>query len=174
MVDPPMTQAMLQSALRQGTPKKVLMQRLLHEFMIWHASLLRGIIKRQQHPNMTIARQLSDLDQREWREQRRQQKMEAKRRMERGALLHKQTESGKRKFEDMSATEQQVLEDFRTQKSKDEYEKVCAKKPPHLIGKMMHVDMGSATEQTTTTEAKDEPASSSSAWVSKPETSGPP
>ena len=74
----------------------------------------------------------------------------------------------------MSATEQQVLEDFRTQKSKDEYEKVCAKKPQHLIGKTMHVDMGSATEQTTTTEAKDEPGASSSAWVSKPETSGPP
>ena len=103
----------------------------------------------------------------------RQQNMESKQRMERGALLHKQTESGETKLEDMPATEQQVLEDFRTQKSKDEYEKLCAKKR-NLSFKIMRVESGSATEQTTTTEAKEKPGASSSAWVSKPETSGPP
>ena len=38
-----------------------------------------------------------------------------------GASLAEQRDSNKRKFDDMSATEQQILHDFDTQKAKKRY-----------------------------------------------------
>ena len=67
---------------------------------------------------MAIARRLSDLDEKQWQQQRREKMWEVKQQITEGEFLAKQRDRGKRKFEDMSATEQQVLEDFDTQKSK--------------------------------------------------------
>ena len=78
---------------------------------------------------MTIARRLSDLDERKWQQQRRQNKSEAKQRIKDGEFLAKQRDRGKRTFEDMSATEQQLIEDYETQKSSREYEALRVKKP---------------------------------------------
>ena len=107
---------------------------MLEEFVNWHVSLLHSLLERQQHPDVIVARsnavilanRLSDLDQHEWPKQRRQCKMKAKQRMDHGAFLVEERDPGKRKFDDMSATEQQTLEDFETKKSRRMYEARCA------------------------------------------------
>ena len=116
---------------------KALLQNMLEEFMTWHASLLRSLLDHKQHPDVIMARKLSDLDQSEWQRQRRLWKKEAKQRMNYGASLAEQRDSNKRKFDDMSATEQQTLHDFDTQKAKKRYEATCAKKTPQFRGKML-------------------------------------
>ena len=54
-----------------------------------------------------------------------------------GIHLAKERDSSKRKFEDMSATEQQTLEDFDTNKSSKRHESACAKKLPFFRGNML-------------------------------------
>ena len=41
---------------------RALLQNMLEEFMDWHSSLLQSILERQQDPDMTTARKLSDLE----------------------------------------------------------------------------------------------------------------
>ena len=120
-----------------NAPTKALLQDMLEEFMTWHASLLQSLLDHKQHPDVIMARKLSDLDQSEWQRQRRLWKKEAKQRMNYGASLAEQRDSHKRKFDDMSATEQQTLHDFDTQKAKKTYEATCAKKNPQFRGKML-------------------------------------
>ena len=62
--------------------------------------------------------------------------MKAKQRMNYGASLVEQRDSRKREFDDMSTAEQQILEDFETQKARKMYEAACVKKP-HFCGKML-------------------------------------
>ena len=129
---------LLDVPLRQKkTANKVLLQNMLEDFMTWHASLLQSLLERQQHPDMTTARRLSDLDQKQWRAERQQRKWEANQRVGQGKFLAEQRDSGKRTFEDMSATEQQVLEYFDTRKSKKQYEQARLKKLPIFNGKML-------------------------------------
>ena len=104
--------------------------------MTWHVSLLQSLLEHQQHPDVIMARRLSDLDQKEWQRQRRLSKMKAKERMNHGAFLVEQRDSPKRKFDDMSTAEQQILEDFETPKARNLYEAACVKKQ-HFCGKMM-------------------------------------
>ena len=104
--------------------------------MTWHVSLLQSLLEHQQHPDVIMARRLSDLDQKEWQRQRRLSKMKAKERMNHGALLVEERDNHKRKFDDMSTEEQQMLEDFETPKARKLYEAACVKKP-HFCGKML-------------------------------------
>ena len=78
---------------------------------------------------MAIAIKLSDINEGEWRKQRRQLKYEAKQRLEDGKQLSKQKETGKRKWDEMSSTEKQCIEDFETNKTKKTYEATLIKKP---------------------------------------------
>ena len=116
---------------------KALLQNMLEELMHWHASMLRSICNRNDHPDMAIQRRLSDLDQEQWRQQRRFLKNDAKQEMKHGEFLAKQRDSGKRKFEDMSATEQQTLEEFETNKSKRRHEAMRVRKLPYFHGEMI-------------------------------------
>ena len=75
-----------------------------------------------------MARKLSDLNQGEWQRARRQCKMEAEQRLDNGAFLAEQRDSGKRKFNDMSAAEQEMVEDYDTQKASKKYAAACTKK----------------------------------------------
>ena len=124
---------LLDLPMRTNAPTKALLQNMLEEFMTWHASLLQSLLEHQQHPDVIMARRLSDLDQMR-NELWRLCKMKAKQRMNYGASLVEQRDSRKRKFDDaslaeqrdsrkrtfddMSATEQQILEDFDTQKAR--------------------------------------------------------
>ena len=61
----------------------------------------------------------------------------AKQRFNEGVRLSEQRDSGKRKFENMSATEQQILEDYDTRKTQKEHAKASGKKLPQFRGKMI-------------------------------------
>ena len=101
---------------------------MLEEFMTWHASLLQSLIQRHNRPDVIMARKLSDLTLGEWQRVRRQCKMEAKQRLDNGAFLAEQRDSGKRNYDDMSATEQEMVEDYDTQKATKKYAAACKKK----------------------------------------------
>ena len=77
---------------------------------------------------MAVARRLSDIDEGEWREQRRQLKCDAKQRMKDGARLLKEKETIKRTWDDMSSTEKHLIADYVTDKSKKAYEATLIKK----------------------------------------------
>ena len=83
---------------------------------------------KKEHPNMAIAKRLSDIDEGEWREQRRQLKYDAKQRIKDGARLLKQKETSNRTWDDMSSTEKHCTEDYVTDKSKKAYEAILIKK----------------------------------------------
>ena len=71
--------------------------------------------------------------------QRREEKKEAQQRLQEGARLSEQRDNGKRKFEKMSATEQQILEDHDTRKTHKQYAKAAGKRFPEFRGKMIPV-----------------------------------
>ena len=55
--------------------------------------------------------------------------------LKQGQRLSAARDRGKNKFEEMSATQQQVVEDFDTGKCRKQYGEACAKKMPHFSGK---------------------------------------
>ena len=113
-------------------PTRALLQNMLEEFMTWHASLLIYLLEGQRQPGMDTQRKLSDLGQKEWRAERRSKKEETRRQLRQGARLAKLRDSGKRKFDNMSATEQQVLEDYDCNRLKRRYEQHRIQKPQHF------------------------------------------
>ena len=129
--------ALLDVSLRRKAPSKAMLQNMLEELMTWHASLLQSILEHQNHSDMANARKLAALDQTVWRMHRRERKKEAQQRMVQGSRLVKERDSSKRNFEDMSAAEQQVLEDFDTGRSAQRHAKECEKKLPCFRGKML-------------------------------------
>ena len=123
--------------LGRRAPDKAMLQNMLEDLMIWRASLLQSILDHQRHPDMQIARRLSSLDHKVWQKQRRERLWEAKRQMAQGARLQKQRDSGKRTADNMSATEQPVLEDFETKRTERRYSEAVVKKMPRFQGKML-------------------------------------
>jgi len=111
---------------------RALLQNMLEELMTWQALLLQWLLERQQHPNMITAQRLSDLDQKEWQTQRRRKKNEAQQRLSQGARLATLRDSGEKEFDDMSATEQQVLEDFECKRLQTRHEELRIQKPGHF------------------------------------------
>ena len=110
---------------------------MLEELMTWHASLLQSLLDREKNSDMKHARRLSALNEQKWQMQRREEKKKAKQRLDEGDRLSKQRDSGKRKFEDMSAIEQQILEDYDTRKTHKEHAKASGNTLPQFRGKMV-------------------------------------
>ena len=106
---------------------KALLENMLDELMQWHSSLLEYIVQKKEDPNMAIAKRLSDIDEGEWREQRRQLKCDAKQRMKDGVRLLKEKRTLKRRWDDMSSTEKHLIADYVTDKSKKAYEATLIK-----------------------------------------------
>ena len=75
-------------------------------------SFLQWLVTRQKHPNTILAQKLSDLNQKQWQAERRRRKEDAQRQLRQGARLAKLRDKGQKRFHDMSATEQRVLEDY--------------------------------------------------------------
>ena len=141
---------LLDLPLRRKTPTKALLQNMLEEFMTWHASLLQSILERQQHPDMIEAHKLSALDQKPWQKQRRQRRYEARQRLNQGTFLARARDSGKRKFEHMSATEQQVIQDYETHKIKRQHDEAEAKRMPRFHGKKLKLSATTSPNATDT------------------------
>ena len=121
--------------LLRKPPTKALLQSLLEGFMTWHASLLRWLLEQQDSPCTKTAQKLSALDQQDWQAKRRRSKAEALKRLKEGEHLAALRDNGKRKFDDMSATEQQTVEDFDCGKLTKRHDQLRIQKPDRF-GKM--------------------------------------
>ena len=117
--------------------KQHTLQDMLERFMRWHADLLQWLLELQRHPNTIVAQRLSDLNQKQWQAERRRNKSEAQWRLRQGVRLATHRDSKKRSFDDMSATEQQVLEDLDIDKLRKQHEKLRAQKLGNLRRQML-------------------------------------
>ena len=100
--------------------------------MTWHAAMLDYILEIKKDPAMAMAIRLSDLNEKTFVEERRQLFANAKQRLRDGALLAEQKELGQINWDDMSATEQHLVEDFETKKLERDYEATKVKKPRYM------------------------------------------
>ena len=108
---------------------RALLQSMLDEFMTWHCSLLQYIVQCKAHPDMAVAKKLSDPKEDVWREQRQRELRQARHRLKDGACLSKQKNTGKLVWYKLSSTEKQLIEDYETKKSKRQYDTLLVKKP---------------------------------------------
>ena len=129
--------AIMDLPLRAKAPTKAMFQNMLEDLMTWHASLLQSLLDREKHPDINHVRRQSALNEQTWNMQRREDKRTAKERMNEGARLIEERDSRKRKFQHLSATEQQILEEYDTGKTHKEHEKASGKRLPQFRGKML-------------------------------------
>ena len=128
---------LLDVPLRQKPLTIPKLQSMVQELMTWHASMLQSILDRQQHPGMADAHRCGAKDQNEWRRHRREEKSKAWVDLREGQNLAKERDSGKRKFDTMSATEQQLLEDYDWDRLKKRYKETKIEKMPPFRGKKL-------------------------------------
>ena len=117
--------------LRRQPGEAAHLQNMLEEFLIWHSSLLQWLTKRQKDPKTIMAQKLSDLDQKQWQAERRRRKYEVQEQLREGAHLAELRDSDRKRYHDMSATEQRVLEDFECGKLRKLHDEVRVRKPEH-------------------------------------------
>jgi len=109
---------LLDAPLRRTPPPKALLQNMLAEFVMWHSSLLKWLLAREKDPNMPVAHQLSDPKLKPWRVDRQRQKWKAQQELQQGAHLAELRDIDRKRFPEMSATEQRPLQEFRDGKLK--------------------------------------------------------
>ena len=120
---------LLDASLLRHPLQSAAMETMLEELMIWHACLLQWLVERQNDPNTIIAQKLSDLDQKQWQTERRCRKLELQKQLRQGAHLAELKDSNRKRFHDMSATEQRVLEDYDCGKLQKRHDDVRVRKP---------------------------------------------
>ena len=120
---------LLDAPLQRQPPQRAAMEMMLEELMIWYARFLQWLVERQNEPNTIIAQKLSDLDQKQWQIERRRRKSEVRQQLRQGAHLAELRDSNKKRFHDMSATEQRVLEDYDCGKLQKGHDDVRVRKP---------------------------------------------
>ena len=105
------------------------MDSMLEEFLEWHASLLKWLSNLQNDPNTIVAQKLSDPNDKEWQAERRRKKANIHQQVHQGKVLLNLRDTRKKRFHDMSATEQQVLEDYETGKLRKLLDEIRIRKP---------------------------------------------
>ena len=105
------------------------METILEELMMWHASLLQWLDKRQNHPNTIIARKLSDPNEKLWQACRRRRKLQLEQHLRKGAYLAFLRDTNVKRSRDMSAIEQRVLEAYDTGKLQKRNDDARIRKP---------------------------------------------
>ena len=120
---------LLDAPLLRHPLQRAAMETMLEELMMWHASLLKWLDNRQNDPNTIIARKLSDLNQKQWQAERRHRKLELQQQLRQGAHLAKLRDTNRKRFHDMSATEQRVLEDYDCGKLQKRHDDMRVRKP---------------------------------------------
>ena len=114
---------------RSRVSLQVLLQDLLEELMIWYASVLKCLVEHSKDPKTILARKLSDLNQKPWQAERRNKKTEAREQMRHGKHLAELRDSDRKRFHELSATEQRDLEDFECGRSKKRHDELRIRKP---------------------------------------------
>ena len=105
------------------------MDKMLDEFLKWHASLLKWLSNLQNNPHMSVAQKLSDPNQKEWRAERRRKKKDIEQQLRQGAWLANLRDTHVKCFHDMSATEQRLLEDYDAGKLRKRHDEVRIRRP---------------------------------------------
>ena len=98
--------------VRKEKPSREMLQSILEDGMRWHASLLHSLVEHNERPGLAHARRMSDLEHTAWRRQQREACLVAQQALSRGRRLSMERDSKKRSYDEMSPTEQQLLEDF--------------------------------------------------------------
>ena len=96
---------------------------ILEELMKWYSNLLQWLTKHKADPKTMIAQKLAALDQKPWQTERRRRKGEAQQQLRKGARLAELRDSDRKRYHDMSATEQRAVEDFDCGKLKKLHDK---------------------------------------------------
>ena len=112
--------------LRNEKPSQELLQSILAEGVTWHASLLLSLFEHDQRPGLAHARQMSTRES-DFRRQKQQASSDAKQALAQGKRLCEDRDSRKRTYSEMSATEQQLLEDFDTNKLQKRVEQTSSR-----------------------------------------------
>ena len=120
---------LLDAPMLRNPLQRAEMETMLEERMAWPASLLKWLNKRQDDPNTIIARKLSDLNQKQWQAERRSRKWELQQQLRQGAHLAELRDTNRKRFHDMSATEQRVLEEYDTGKLQKRHNDARIRKP---------------------------------------------
>ena len=102
---------------------------MLKEFMKWHASLLKRLDNRQNNPNAIVAPMLSDPIEKQRQADRRRRKSKLEQQVRQSAYLANLKDTKTKRFHDMSATEQRVLEQYDTGKMQKRHDNVRIRKP---------------------------------------------
>ena len=102
---------------------------MLEEFLQWHTSLLKWLSNVQNDPNTIVAQKLSALNEKEWQAERRRKKSDIEQQLRQGALLVNLRDTHGKRYHDMSATEQRVLEAYDTERLKRSKQTLRVKKP---------------------------------------------
>ena len=109
------------------------METMLEELLRWHASLLQWLDKRQNHPHTIIARRLSDPNEKLWQAWRRRRKLHLEQQLRKGIFLAHLRDTNVKRFHDMSAEEQRVLEDHDNGKLRKRYDGVRIRKHQKIV-----------------------------------------
>ena len=133
--------------LRRQPGQAAHLQKMLEEFLIWHSSLLQWLTKLLKSPNTIMARKLSDRDQKEWQAERRRRKYEVKQQMREGAHLAELRDTDCASYDNMSATEQRVLEGFECGQLKKILDQVRVQKPEHCNSNSRQEPLGNGVER---------------------------
>ena len=128
---------LLDVPLRQKPLNIPKLQSMVQELITWHASMLQSILDRQKHPGMADAHKCGAKNEKEWRTHRREEKSKARVDLRQGQNLAKERDSGKRKFDAMSATEQQLVEDYDCDRLNKRYKETKIEKMPPFRGKKL-------------------------------------
>ena len=126
---------------------KELLQSLLEETMQWHASLLRSLVEHEKRPELEQRQNLSMAEKLAWVKPRKSALEEGTKLKKQGQRLAEQRDAKKRKYEDMSATEQQILEDYDCGRAENDRRTLTIKPDPPFRGTLRRKSSGSATEQ---------------------------
>ena len=110
---------------------------MLEDGMQWYASLLQSIVDHEKKPELHTARKLAALGQEDWRRKRQEEKREAQKRVAQGFRLAEERDTNKRSYDAMSATEQEILEDFDTRKSHRKVAKLIVKRIEPFQGRLI-------------------------------------
>ena len=102
---------------------------MLEELMKWHVSLLKWLDNRQNNPNYIVARMLSDPNEKEWQVDRRRRKSKLEQQLRKGKYLAHLRDTNTKRYHDMSATEQRILEEYDTGKLQKRRDNLLIRKP---------------------------------------------
>ena len=114
---------------REPKVKREEVDSMLEELMKWHVSLLKWLDNRQNNPNYIVARMLSDPNEKEWQVDRRRRKSELEQQLRKGKYLAHLRDTKTKRYHDMSATEQRILEEYDTGKLQKRRDNLLIRKP---------------------------------------------